>query len=266
MTYITTDRDELLHRLAEAGQRFTRLAGSVPPDTRARASDWTARDVVAHVLTVVRRYTTRDLDSWDGLSSTPAEVNEQNAAELAALVDVGMDDLVAELRKELETLTAIYREVDLDASYRFHFRTEIDGYGGLGNMIGELLVHGYDIARGAGRPWPIDDRDAQLVLNGILQVADGVLDPLATAGLDLSVLWRIGEARAMLHLEHGRGGFIDPADGPARPDVVIGGPPAATLLSLYGRIGTFEAARRGVLVRGGRRPWRALGIDRLFLR
>ena len=37
------------------------------------------------------------------------------------------------------------------------------------------------------------------------------------------------------------------------------------MLSLYGRIGTLEAARAGVFVRGGRRPWRARRLNRLFL-
>lgn len=266
MDYITTDRDELIARATVAFERFARLAAAVHPQTPARGSEWTARQVVAHVLTVMHRYTDRDLDTWDGLSATPGEVNEQNAKELAAYEHLAMADLLTSLRQQFDLVIAVYSQLDLDASYRFHFRRHIDGYGAAGNLIGELLVHGHDIARGAGRAWPIEDRDAQLVLNGVLQIADGALDPAAIQDVDLSVLWRIGETGAMLQLERGKGGFIDPADGPAKPDVVIAGPPAAVLLSLYGRIGTLEAVRRGVFVRGGRRPWRARTINRLFLR
>lgn len=266
MGYITTDRDELLGRATAALERFAALAAEVHPQTRANGSDWTAQQVVAHVLSVMHRYTDRDLNSWVGLSATPGEVNEQNAKELAAYENLTMAELLPALRQQTETIIELYRMIDLNASYRFHFRRYIDGYGAAGNLIGELLVHGHDIARGAGRPWVIDDRDAQLVLNGALQVADGVLDPAAIAGRTLSVVWRIGDGSTMLNLVDGKGGFIEPADGPARPDVVIAGPPAVTLLSLYGRIGPFAAARRGLFVRGGRRPWRAAAINKLFLR
>jgi hypothetical protein len=265
MNYIRTDRDELVSRVTVALDRFARLAEEVHPETRARGSEWTVRQVVAHVLTVMHRYTDRDLNSWEGLSATPAEVNEQNAKELATFEHLSMEELIVGLRQQFEQIRAIYDVIDLDASYRFHFRRYIDGYGAAGNLIGELLVHGHDIARGSRRPWPIDDRDAQLALNGALQVADGVLDPTAIAGLDLCVLWRIGDARAMLHLEQGRGGFIDPAAGPDRPDVVVGGSPSTMLLSLYGRIGAIAAARGGVFLRGGRRPWRVRKLDGIFL-
>ncbi|WP_183095402.1 maleylpyruvate isomerase N-terminal domain-containing protein [Nocardioides stalactiti] len=266
MSYISTDRDELTRRGTLALHRFTTLAQEVDPQTRIRGSEWTAKQVVAHVLSVLHRYNDRDLHSWDGLSATPAELNEQNDKELAALEPMSVDELVSGVRTEFERWLAISEGLDQAASYKFHFRQTIDGNGGAGNMLGELLVHGFDIARSAGRSWEIDDRDAQLVFNGVLQVANGALDPVALRGLDLSVLWRIGDRATMLHVVDGQGGFIDPADGPARPDVVIGGPPAPMLLSLYGRVGPLAAARRGVFVRGGRRPWRAAKIESLFLR
>ncbi|KAA1421671.1 hypothetical protein F0U44_05195 [Nocardioides humilatus] len=266
MRYLTTDPDELVRRSTLALHRFVTLTQEVDPATRIQASDWTAKQVAAHVLSVLHRYNDRDLTSWEGLSTTPAELNEQNNKELAALETLSVDELVAGIRTEFDRWIAISAEMDPAGSYKFHFRQTIDGNGGAGNLLGELLVHGFDIARAAKRPWEIDDRDAHLVFNGVLQVADGVLDPAALAGLDLSVLWRIGDQAAMLNIVDGQGGFVDPADGPARPDVIIGGPPAPMLLSLYGRIGPFAGARRGVFLRGGRRPWRVAKVESLFLR
>ena len=100
MVYIITDRDELIGRATDAFDRFAAVAAEVHPQTRARGSDWTAQQVVAHVLSVMHRYTDRDLNSWDGLSATPSEVNEQNAKEAALYENLTMAELLPATTKD----------------------------------------------------------------------------------------------------------------------------------------------------------------------
>lgn len=64
----------------------------------------------------------------------------------------------------------------------------------LGIELGELLVHGFDVTRAAGRPWPVGPADAALALGGELRVLPLLLDTGRAAGLRM---------RLKLHIRHG---------------------------------------------------------------
>ncbi|MFC7448971.1 hypothetical protein [Rhodococcus daqingensis] len=263
MSLTRTTREELADRCGVAFSRFLDLSSATPADIRVGDGAWSAADVATHVLTVFRRYNDRDLTSRQGLSSSVAGLHEQNDAELRALAAVSHGQVLEELRTEWGRFAL--QDMDMDGVYPFHCGGTIDGYGGWGNMLGELLIHGYDIAMAAGRPWPLDDRDAVLILNGVFQVAPGFVDPARTAGVVARVEFRVpGGDPQVLAIDHGRCGVEEARRAGVRPDVVIGGPAPGLLLSLYQRIGVLAAARRGVLIRGGRRPWLALRLTQWF--
>lgn len=263
MTLVTTTAEELTSRATIAFDRFIALVAETPSTTPVGDGTWTSLDVAGHVLTVLRRYTSRDVTSSAGLSPTMAAVDAQNQAELDALGDLSVHEVLEELAVEHAELQS--RRVDLNATFPFHFGQRIDGAGGRGNAIGELLVHGYDIARSVGRPWPIESRDALLVLNALLQVAPGVVDPAATRDMRALIEFRVKGGRPQtLIIDRGTASIIDSSRVDGRPDVVLGGPPVPVLLNLHGRLTAGRAAFRGVLVRGGRRPWLGLQMAKIF--
>jgi hypothetical protein len=51
-----------------------------------------------------------------------------------------------------------------------------------------------------------------------------------------------------------------------RPDAVLRAPASTFALMLYQRIGPLTAGRQGLLIVGGRRPWRALRLQSYFER
>ena len=263
---ITTDARELWERIDLAVARYRELIGSVDDALRLRDSTWTARDVTAHLLTVLRRYTNRDVAQTGGLAATPREVDRLNADELAELAGTSHDELLAAIAIELKTIRGAFGpdNADLRMTVPFHAGATVDIAAGLANIIGEFLIHGWDIARAAGRKWHIDELDARLILNGVLQMFASYVrrDGVGTLAIRLSV----PDARPWLL-------SIDRGTGVSRPwqpgdhvDAVLRAPAATMLLNMYGRLGIGAATLRGMRVVGGRRPWRATALMSLMER
>jgi len=259
--FVATDARELWSRIETAADRFFELARAVPPDLQLKGSAWTTRDVVGHLLTVIRRYT-----HGATLGETPRDVDRINDEELAALGSVACAELLDQLERELKLTREFFAPDGLDLHMRvsFHGGAQIDFAAALSNIIGELLIHGLDVARAAGRPWPLDERDALLILNGVVQI----LPAYAVRDTDRSLRVRLSVpgARPWL-LSFDRGQLTSaPANSDDTADVVVRVPASTLALTVYSRLSTPAALRGGLRVVGGRRPWRIVRLPRLVER
>ena len=264
MSLITTSREELLDRTEVAFTRFRELVADVPADIRVGDGTWLTSDVARHVVTVFRRYTERPWRSREGLSATVPEVTALNHADVEALATLPRADLLDALDTEWEKYRAL--DITVDNTFPFHFGATIDGAGALGNMLAELLIHGYDTATAAHRSWPIEDRDALLVLNAAFQIAPFLVNPERTARVRSVVEFRIGAGHPqVITIDRAHARIEDAAAVGGRRDAIVAGPAAVVLLNLYPRIGRVAATRRGVRLRGGRRPWVLVQFPNWFL-
>lgn len=262
--FVRTDSDELWQRIDLAEQRFIDLVRSIGPDVVGTGTTWSSRDVVAHVLTVVERYTNRDIASTDGLGATPREVDVINERELRALDGVPMAELLDRLEAHVARVKAAFapEHLDLHLRFPFHGGVTIDAAGGMSNIVGEFLIHGRDLATAAGRPWRIESRDALLIINGVLQLLPAYAEPSAKGMLDL--MWRLpGAADWILAFDNGAA-TSRPADTGERVDVILTAPPETLLLFLYQRLGPLAALRGGLRVAGGRKPWRVAKLQKFL--
>jgi hypothetical protein len=129
--------------------------------------------------------------------------------------------------------------------------------------LGEVLIHGYGIAKATGRSWPIAADDARLVLGGALRLVPRYVNSETarshTGCYDLRIR---GGPRVAIRFIDGRAELEEPGSTPV--DCHILAEPVALLLVLYGRIPQWGPIARGQLLTWGRRPWRALGFNRLF--
>ncbi len=129
--------------------------------------------------------------------------------------------------------------------------------------LGELLIHGWDIARGLSRPWPIDPVHARLVLSAFPEVLPWFVDERAAHDLQARYDIRIRRGpRFVCHFAGGRLTIEAPGAGPV--DCVIGAEPAAFLLVSYGRVSQWGPILRGQMLAWGRRPWLAFKFKRLL--
>lgn len=136
------------------------------------------------------------------------------------------------------------------------------------HLLNESVVHGYDIARADGRPWPIDRTSAALVFEGfILPVFQTVgprdlVDQERAAGRHARYEVRLrGAGRFAMTFDDGALTIEAPSSTTGeKVDCHLSVDPAAFLLVAWGRISQWQAIPRGQLLAWGRRPWLGLSL------
>ena len=123
----------------------------------APSSSWTVGDVVAHVQSVFLRYT---VDRQR--AATPAEVATSNARDIETL-GVDAPAAVVSIEEQLAFLDTVVALIEPTQEFPFHAGQPITMAGGWGNLLGELLAHGDDIARAVGTTFTIPSADLEIM-------------------------------------------------------------------------------------------------------
>lgn len=263
---VDTSRDELRDRISLAHSRFDDLVRTADPAARPPGHRWTVHQILAHMVTVGYRYRQLARGSDYHHAADPRDTATLNQAELEAAMAP-----VAELAEELRSVSA---EIDgfFDANsddrpvFPFHSFGMVSGITGQTSWLGELLLHGEDIARAVHIPWPLAERDMLLILRGACELAPRYLRSGTDTETNISVAVQIPDAQP--YLIHIHDGVVDMRERRAadRPDAVLRVPGSTLTQLLYQRIGPLTAARRGLRIVGGRRPWAALTLMSHFER
>jgi hypothetical protein len=133
-----------------------------------------------------------------------------------------------------------------------------------GHLLNETVVHGYDIACAAGRPWRINPAHAVLVLDRfflpLLQSADPrkLVNANTAAGVHATFDVRIrGWSRFHLHFVFDHGALRIETPSARRVDCHLSADPVAFLLVFWNRQSQWSAIAKGQLMAWGRKPWLA---------
>jgi uncharacterized protein (TIGR03083 family) len=134
----------------------------------------------------------------------------------------------------------------------------------LGIELGELLVHGFDIARAAGLPWTIDRPAALLTLRAYLPLLPFNVDRVRAEGVHLDLEIRIrGMPAVVVHVANGAV-RVTASDG-GRVHAHLWADPAAYLLLMWNRVPVWRPLLSGQLLVWGRQPWRASELATLMM-
>ena len=163
-------RDEVMDALRASSARFIALVDSLDAADAARPVprlDWNVAETVAHVLTVVRR------GFADRRRSTSADATaELNQLVLDETPERDLGALAALLREDVHTaLDLVFPKVPEDRVFAFHGGVETTMTPALRIVLGEYVIHGWDVAGATDRPWTITDAEARLLVPGALMSA-----------------------------------------------------------------------------------------------
>jgi uncharacterized protein (TIGR03083 family) len=131
-------------------------------------------------------------------------------------------------------------------------------------LVAEQLVHGWDVARAVGRPWPISVPEANLALRALTALLPLAANPATVAGVAAryGVTVRPDGPRYTVVVADGAVSIDPGIVGPV--DCRISADPVALLLVSYGRIGQWRPIAGGKLRAWGRKPWLAFRFADLF--
>jgi len=227
------ERDVVTAAFDAATARFVALVRGLPAGTADRpvaGTAWTVGETAAHVCSLYRR-TTGDARRADDREHL-VRLNDE------AITEVGSDP--AAIADEVAALADVVGQfaphVPADRTFPFHCGVPITLTGGLAVVVGEVAVHGAEMAAAAGVPWEVAPADLLLVWRHASPVLQGWLRPEA-AGADEAWELRFPEAEEpiVVRLDRGRVTVAGPDGRPVDHRVDVPDTVAFTLGFPYGR-------------------------------
>jgi uncharacterized protein (TIGR03083 family) len=274
MTVGTLDRQAAWEAIGGAAARFTALLRETDIERPVRGTKWTVAETAAHVSVVLGGFSAAIAGDPQLLTpeqyieaNFPTRLAATNAATIAMVdhVDAGrLADLITDgAQRLLELAAAADPESECDTPWYGPGRTRtVDCLTAL--ALGELTVHGYDIATAAGRRWAISHADAKLILGTVCpNMSPLVVRPGAgrRAPVAYEIRLRGNGPRYVIQVADGDA-KVRAAGGPV--DCVISADPVTFLLLVYGRMPLGRALLCGGILASGRRPWLGLRYKKLF--
>ena len=258
-THLTTAGEALLART----ERLVALLRAVPdPTLIARPTRWTIAEAAVHVLSELEDHVAyAENASRPDLPDGPAWTRGRaaNAEQLERTPERDLPVIATELGPAAERAVAALSGVQQVWSTNALLWS---GEQTLQILLGELLVHGRDIARAAGLGWRVDPAEALLVAQGAISILPDYLKPAGNPDRRMSYEIRLRGGPAYRLDISGDTAAVGPAAG--KVDCVLSADPVAFLEVGYGRANPLVAALTGKLVAKGRKPWMGLAFGKLF--
>ena len=266
MEMVKADKDQLVVSMEAATNQLCAVLGSAAdPDARA-VGTWTVRDVGAHLASGIPLYT--GIVRGEGSTYTRLDrIAELNATGITEITDRDCQALADQVGAAVAEFVTAVRSTPGDPKVAWHAGILLPVSSVIAILLGEMLIHGYDIARACRRPWLIAPEDAGLVLRGGLTILPYFVDRAAAAGVRASFDIRLRGKDGLRVCLAFDDGSVNVAFGSAESvDCHLSADPAAFLLLMYGRQGPLRPALTGKVVAWGRKPWVALRMQSLVQR
>ena len=232
------------------------MAAIPDPDAPTRGLEWTLGQTAAHVISDVRLHR-RWLRGEGEIDYGTFDLAARNRRNLDAVVEHVPGRLADVLRAESAAYVAEAGAMPAGATIPAETGPSLTVEEVTCVLLGELVVHGFDIARTLGRPWPIGRAEANLVATGTFATLPQFVNPETARDADVSYELRLrGGPCATVRIHHGEL-TVEPRAGKPRVDARISADAASFLLVGYGRIPQWGPILRGKLLAWGPKPWAA---------
>jgi uncharacterized protein (TIGR03083 family) len=268
----TSTLDQARVALGNAAGRMAGLLRALPTsDLPIPGSEWTVRDTAAHLTSYCPIYSEiangvtspiqGPTDDGVALRDLLAIVSRQLLSDIPETDPTRLADLVLEGARRLIDTTAGRAP---DQRVPWHCGVHLNTADLVTVMLGDFLLHGYDIAMATGAPWPIDAADAVLVLGAYAPCFGLCVNRETAAGLNAAFEIELrGAARLVVRFVDGEYHLEEAGSGPV--DCLISADPVAYFLVGTGRLSPVTAIALGLLSAGGARPELAALFNDLFI-
>jgi hypothetical protein len=259
--------------IEEAAARFVALLRSVDEGSARAVGRWSVAETAAHTLVACefdgfaaggRAPLVEFLDLADAiLSAGVADVASLNEEALARETERRLGVLADRIESEVAALLAATADADGEERVAWLGGAPVSRTGVLAHLLFELNIHGRDIARSRGRPWPVPLAQAALIYDRFFNEY-GVERFVVSSAKPVDVSFE-------LHVDGSEPVRLTFIAGRLRPEVLDDGAadvrvttdPATLLLVAFRRMSPLAALLRGRLRISGRRPWRGRHLSRL---
>ena len=247
--------------LREVASDLVTLVRTVRDPDFASVGTWTAGDVAAH-LSHVFRFDTDAIAAKpvpDAIVTTAgmAEVNARMLAEDTERDPAVLADRLGTLAAEFDDVASRSRAATVGWLQGVRLPASVVAC----HLLEECLVHGHDLAKAAGQPWPIPRHHALRAVEGGVLPLIAALPPTAFVDQEKAGSFRgrfelrlRGGSRTVMAFDRGA---LTLGTGRA-PDVDarVSADPAALMLTFIGRQGIGKPLLDGKLAAWGPRPWK----------
>jgi uncharacterized protein (TIGR03083 family) len=247
-----------------AGRTAAVIRAAGEPGAPVPGLEWTVAETAVHVVNEFGDYAAyaqgrKKVAEGDRLVSPARRNAVANAVQLRADPDRDLGSLADRLGGVVEEFLAVpARDERVLVSNGVHMTWPTM----MSALLGELLVHGRDIARASGQPFRIERAEALHVIAGVMAMIPDYLDRERAAGVKASFELRLrGGPRYLISVADQRA--VVSSEG-GRADCWISADPVAFLLVGFGRVGQWGQIARGGMLAGGRKPWLATKFGSLI--
>jgi uncharacterized protein (TIGR03083 family) len=231
------------------------------PGARVKGLLWNVGDVAAHVAAL--------LEDYRGIAEGGAPLGAP-ATQRQRIVDAGLvrvserrpPVLADRIGDDIGTLARVVASSRSEQKMNWYAGTAVTPALLGAVVLGEVLVHGWDIATASHGDTTLDPAASHMGVVAAAAVCDLLLSPkgkTVTSDIEFrirgyeSIGLRIGDGHVRIVQEPMR-----------RPDLWFAGAPGPFLLWTYLRTGTLGPFVKRSIHVGGRRPWRALAVAKWF--
>src|SRR5262245_34237404 len=249
--------------LRDVVPRLVGLVRRIPDGGVASVGRWTAADVAAHLSHVFLF----DTDAVAGRPAPDATVTSAGMANLNATMLAGdgerdpeaLATRISLLADEFDTVAS---RAEGDVGWLEGVRPAASAVAC--HLLEECLIHGHDIARAVGRPWPMRREHTLLAVEGGVLPLIGALPPTAFVDQVKGGSFRgrfalrlRGGGRTVMDFDRGS---LTLDTGGRDIDAFIYADPAALMLVFIGRQGIVKPVLGGKIAAWGLRPWKLAGM------
>lgn len=251
--------------LEDAVARFSTLVRSAPDLHRPTTpGGWTIQQTAAHFTVTFGLYAELAVGARSPYRSlTPEGCAASSEQRFADLSEDDPDKLAGLLTDAAERFLDETADLPGDRPVTYHCDQPFDVSGLTGVLLGEAVLHGYDLAVALRRPWPISPQEALVVLDSYGPLYHLILNPTSTRELDAAVAidLRGGNGPVVARFRDGRFGF-EALEGPV--NATLSADPATFLMVASGRLDRWGPLALGLMEVGGDRPDLAVALPDFF--